>query len=82
VLEENFATPLKLGRPGARQAFKNATRFVASECPLAGMHTAQGMEIDAGPTGPLPRRQLHPIDLVARAYGIAATWSDPDARSR
>jgi hypothetical protein len=49
------------------------------------MHIVQGMEIEAAAEGeakaPSPR-QLHPIELIARAYGIAGTWSDADARSR
>jgi glycerol-3-phosphate dehydrogenase subunit C len=85
VLKENFETALKVGKPVARQALKNGSRFVASECPLAGMHIVQGMEIEAAAEGeakaPSPR-QLHPIELIARAYGIAGTWSDADARSR
>ncbi len=81
VLEENFETALKVGKPVARQALKNATRFVSSECPLAGMHIAQGMEIEAGAETP-PQCQLHPIELVARAYGIPGDWADENARRR
>ncbi len=81
VFKENFETAVKIGKPVARQALKNATRFVSSECPLAGMHIVQGMEIEAG-TEALPQRQLHPIELVARAYGIPGDWSDEQARSR
>lgn len=43
---------------------------------------APPVEAAAPAAGPLPPRQLHPIELVARACGIAGTWSDPDARSR
>jgi len=81
VLNENFDTAVKIGKPVARQALKNATRFVASECPLAGMHIIQEMEIETGSEA-LPQRQLHPIELVARAYGIAGDWSGEEARSR
>ncbi|HUC09429.1 MAG TPA: heterodisulfide reductase-related iron-sulfur binding cluster [Stellaceae bacterium] len=81
VLNENFETAVKIGKPVARQALRNATRFVASECPLAGMHIAQELEIEAG-TEALPQRQLHPIELVARAYGIPGDWSGKEARSR
>ena len=81
VLSENFETAVRIGRPVARQALKNATRFVSSECPLAGMHIAQEMEIEAG-TEALPQRQLHPIELVARAYGIPGDWLGEEARSR
>ena len=48
VLKENFETAVKVGKPVARQALKTATRFVSSECPLAGMHIVQGMEIETG----------------------------------
>ena len=78
VFEENFATALKVGKPVVRQALRNASRFVASKCPLAGMHILQGMEIEAEAGAP-PPRQFHPIELVARAYGIAGAWSDEDA---
>jgi len=81
VLNENFETAVKIGKPVARQALRNATRFVASECPLAGMHIAQEMEIETG-NGALAQRHLHPIELVARAYGIPGDWSAKDARSR
>src|SRR6202043_3664284 len=45
VMKGNFETALKVGRPVARQALKNAKPFLASECPLAGMHIAQEMEM-------------------------------------
>ena len=79
VLKENFATALKLGKPVARQALKNATPFVSSECPLAAMHIAQGIEIEAG-AETLPYPPMHPIELVARAYGIAGIWSSKSER--
>jgi len=70
VMKENFETALKVGRPVMRQALRDPGAFVASECPLAGMHIVQGMEILAnGET--LPERAVHPIELVARAYGLA-----------
>lgn len=79
VLAENFDTALKIGKPVSRQAVKNAARFVSSECPLAALHIAQGMEIEAGGETP-PYPPLHPIELMARAYGIAGPWSDDDTR--
>src|SRR5580693_6290652 len=71
VMKGNFETALKVGRPVARQALRDPSAFVASECPLAGMHILQGMEILAGDEA-LPARAVHPIELVARAYGLAA----------
>jgi glycerol-3-phosphate dehydrogenase subunit C len=79
VLKGNFETALKVGRPVARQALKNAKPFLASECPLAGMHIAQEMEMLADGQS-VPHRALHPIELVARAYGIQGAWSDAEAR--
>ena len=79
VYAENFETAIKVGRPVARQALKNGKVFLASECPLAGMHILQGMEIAAKGAAALPERSLHPIELVARAYGIAGAWSDQPA---
>jgi len=31
-------------------------------------------------TAPLPDRALHPVELMARAYGIAGAWSDAKVR--
>jgi glycerol-3-phosphate dehydrogenase subunit C len=70
VMKENFETALKVGKPVARQATREPKPHVASECPLAGMHILQGMELLAnGET--LPPRAEHPIELFARAYGLA-----------
>ena len=69
VMKGNFETALKVGKPVARQALANPSAFLASECPLAGMHIQQGMEVLAKGE-PLPDQALHPIELVARAYGL------------
>ena len=52
---------------------------MSSECPLAAMHIAQGMEIEAGGETS-PYSPTHPIELFARAYGIAGAWSDEKTR--
>jgi glycerol-3-phosphate dehydrogenase subunit C len=75
VMTENFPVALKVGRPVARQAAQGAKAFVASECPLAGMHIVQGM---AKLDGAMPAEggqsrhaeALHPIEIFARAYGL------------
>lgn len=79
VLKENFATALKIGRPVARQAAANGKPILASECPLAGMHILQGMEAFAEAKA-LPARALHPIELLARAYGLAGFEALPRIR--
>jgi glycerol-3-phosphate dehydrogenase subunit C len=65
----NFDVALKIGKPVARQAAKNATKFLASECPLAGMHIVQGIERLEGEKQDASYAH-HPIELFARAYGI------------
>jgi glycerol-3-phosphate dehydrogenase subunit C len=69
VLRENFDVALKVGKPVARQAVKNAKAFVASECPLAATHILQGMAAADGESKP-PAAAFHPIELFARAYGL------------
>jgi glycerol-3-phosphate dehydrogenase subunit C len=70
ALKENFETALKVGKPVARQAAKNAKAFLASECPLAATHILQGMEALDGAASP-PAETFHPIELMARAYGLS-----------
>ena len=69
VLKENFDVALKVGKPVARQAAKNAKAFIASECPLAATHIVQGIEALDGDATP-PPEAAHPIELFARAYGL------------
>jgi glycerol-3-phosphate dehydrogenase subunit C len=69
IMKENFPVALKVGRPVARQAINAEKTFIASECPLAGEHIVQGMErLDAAKA---PEHSWHPIQLFARAYGLA-----------
>jgi len=68
IMKDNFEVALKVGKPVARTANRNAKKYVSSECPLAGMHIVQGMkaldetvQIEEAP---------HPIELFARSYGL------------
>jgi glycerol-3-phosphate dehydrogenase subunit C len=70
IMRRNFDTAIKVGRPAARAAVENANAIVASECPLAGEHILQGMAL-ASDGAEVPRHAPHPIELFARAYGIA-----------
>ncbi len=72
VMKGNFETAIKVGRPVAREAVQAGKSYIASECPLAGLHIVQGMELQAK-EGQAPALSHHPIELFARAYGIAAT---------
>lgn len=66
--KDHFETALKLGRPVARQARQSGAAYVTSECPLAGVHIRQGMERLGD--GARPALISHPIQLLARAYGL------------
>jgi glycerol-3-phosphate dehydrogenase subunit C len=65
---ENFPVALKVGRPVARQARDGD--ILTSECPLAGEHIVQGVARQGGEKR--PELLTHPIQLIARAYGITA----------
>ncbi len=66
-----FEVALKVGRPVARQAAQSGKAYLSSECPLAGMHIAQGME-KLESEGARPQLVTHPIELLARAYGLGS----------
>jgi glycerol-3-phosphate dehydrogenase subunit C len=71
-MKENFEVAMKVGKPVMRQAAKSGKRYLASECPLAAMHLAQGVaEMDGAAPSPAMERIGHPIELMARAYGLA-----------
>ena len=70
VKKDFFEVGMKVGKPVFRQALnKGAAKYVASECPLAGLHIAQGME-RMGSDNPLPETVPHPVILFAKAYGL------------
>ena len=69
VLKENFETALRVGKPVARDASTAGSRYLVSECPLAGLHIAQGME-NVGTSRSDFEAVPHPIILFALAYGL------------
>ncbi len=71
MMKANFETALKTGRPAARRALESRCAHVVSECPLAGLHIVQGMARQAdGEAAAVPETIPHPIQIVARSYGI------------
>ena len=67
MMKDNFDTDIKVGRPVARRAVEAGKSHVVSECPLAAIHIRQGMTmLDSEATTSV----AHPIELMARAYGI------------
>jgi len=65
----HFDTAIKVGRPVARQTANAGKAFVTSECPLAGVHISQGVDM-LGADKPKPELVKHPIQIFARSYGI------------
>lgn len=72
VMKEHFQTALKVGRPAARQAASSGKTYLASECPLAGMHLVQGVERIDKQDKTTFTSSPHPIELFARAYDLSA----------
>src|SRR5208283_1193762 len=68
---EHFETALKVGKPVARQIAGSGKKYLVSECPLAGTHIAQGVDRIESAGHEKPERFAHPIELLARAYGVA-----------
>ncbi len=69
VKKENFEVAMKVGKPVARQAAKNKSAFLVSECPLARDHILQGVE-RLEEDRPEVQAASHPIEVMARAYGL------------
>ena len=61
----------KVGKPVARQIAGSGKKYLVSECPLAGTHIAQGVDRIESAGQEKPERLAHPIELLARAYGVA-----------
>ncbi|WP_417514511.1 heterodisulfide reductase-related iron-sulfur binding cluster [Minwuia sp.] len=74
IKKENFETALKVGKNAFRAAGREDKAYVASECPLAGQHILQGMEMvheeNAETFKAPPKQTHHPVELFARACGL------------
>ncbi|MGZ3273057.1 MAG: heterodisulfide reductase-related iron-sulfur binding cluster [Caulobacteraceae bacterium] len=68
VMKDTAPLARKVGKPTAKQAALKANGTLCSDCPLACKHIGQLLTAEAG-SGPQPV-QAHPIELLARAYGL------------
>ncbi len=68
IFKENYDTAIKVGKPAARALAKTSPDIIVSECPLAGPHLQQVMA-ETGASN-IPDRIGHPIEVVAKAYGL------------
>jgi glycerol-3-phosphate dehydrogenase subunit C len=69
VKKENFAIATKFAKQTVKRVADSKKTYLASECPLAGKHLAQGMET-VDPTSPQVEQSFHPIQIFAKAYGF------------
>ena len=67
VKKGNFQVATKFARTTVRRAAETGKAYLASECPLAGKHIAQGFETVEGAA---KKESLHPIQILAKAYGL------------
>jgi len=71
VLKGTYETAMKVGKTTARNISKSMPEHVVSECPLALKHLMQEMdELGLIEEGKAPPASAHPIELIARAYGL------------
>ncbi|MGE3475535.1 MAG: (Fe-S)-binding protein [Rhodospirillaceae bacterium] len=74
IRKGNFGVATKFARQTVRRTADANKAFVASECPLAGKHIAQGFEkLDSDTNKGAPherQRAFHPIEILAKAYGL------------
>jgi glycerol-3-phosphate dehydrogenase subunit C len=68
IFKQNFDTAIKVGKPAARAIEKQNPDYVVSECPLAGPHLKQVLTAVGSKT--VPDRIGHPIEVMAKAYGL------------
>ncbi len=69
VKKDNFEVARKFARQTVRRAADANKGYLASECPLAGKHLAQGFESLDEPAQKTVQA-LHPIQILAKAYGL------------
>jgi len=69
VVKPTHDVAMKVGKPAARQVSQKGNDTLCSDCPLACKHLGQLVSADLaeGADGPA---QAHPIEVLARAYGL------------
>ena len=69
IKKGNFDIASKFSRQTVKRAADAKKGYLASECPLAGKHIAQGFEKLDG-VAHEGQRAYHPIEILAKAYGF------------
>ena len=68
VMKKTRPLAMKVGKPAAKAAAKADNAELCSDCPLACKHLGQLLEAESLSGG--QPRQSHPIEILARAYGV------------
>jgi len=69
VMAATHETAVKIGRPTARQVADKGDGTLCSDCPLACKHLGRLVSVQMA-AGAEPPLQAHPIEVLARAYGL------------
>lgn len=70
IMKETRPFAVKVARPAVRQIKQKGNEHLCSDCPLACKHLVQVM--GAPEDGEEPKSPDHPIEFLARAYGLNA----------
>ncbi len=72
VMKETHKVAVKIGRPVFLAALEKARGHIVSDCPLAARHIVENVKLLAAKDGiEAPTREPeHPIEIIARAYGL------------
>ena len=68
VMKSTRPLAMKVGKPAAKQVAQKDTAELCSDCPLACKHIGQLLTVEPGAKS--QPRQSHPIEILARAYGV------------
>jgi len=69
VVKPTHDVAMKVGKPAARQVSQKGNETLCSDCPLACKHLGQLVSADLAEGAHAPA-QAHPIEILARAYGL------------
>lgn len=70
VLSETRSLAMKVGKPVFKAAAQQGHAHIVSDCPLAAKHIVQGARELDGNAAAKDVKPEHPIELMARAYGL------------
>jgi glycerol-3-phosphate dehydrogenase subunit C len=69
VMKKTHEVAVRVGEPTARQVGQKGNDVLCSDCPLACKHLGQLVSAELS-DGTAPPREAHPIEILARAYGL------------